>query len=30
MMAVQAGCYRYRFMGREVYGLDAKSIAFGH
>lgn len=23
MIAVQAECYRYGFMGREVYGLDA-------
>ena len=28
-MAVQAGCYRYGFMGREVYGLGTKGIAFG-
>ena len=23
------GCYRYGFMGREVYGLGTKGIGFG-
>ena len=28
-MAVQAECYRYGLMGREVYGLGTKGIGFG-
>ena len=29
LMAVQAECYRYGFMGREVYELGTKGIGFG-
>jgi len=29
LTGVWMGCYRYGFMGREVYGLGTKGIGFG-